>query len=279
MTNGAPEPSYSSAKSTVYVSGQNNQQQPKPSALAPAQPLPAQSGLVGLAMIAVRYRIAVDPAQLVHELALTSRSAEADDIVRAAKHVGLKAKVLREQPFKRLNSVPLPALIGLKDGGYAVLAARMPDGTFRTVNPLNPGAEALTPIALLGRWNGEVILVTRRLGGVGVDPGLFNFKWFLPSIWRYRKPLGHVLGASLFVQLFALITPLFFQIVVDKVLLHRSMSTLIVIVVGLIVMGLFDVILQYLRTYALSHTTSRIDVELGARLFDHLLRFILRPSP
>ena len=272
MTNGAPEPSYSSAKSTVYVSGQTNQQQPKPSALAPAQPLPAQSGLVGLAMIAVRYRIAVDPAQLVHELALTSRSAEADDIVRAAKHVGLKAKVLREQPFKRLNSVPLPALIGLKDGGYAVLAARIPDGTFRTVNPLNPGAEALTPIALLGRWNGEVILVTRRLGGVGVDPGLFNFKWFLPSIWRYRKPLGHVLGASLFVQLFALITPLFFQIVVDKVLLHRSMSTLIVIVVGLIVMGLFDVILQYLRTYALSHTTSRIDVELGARLFDHLLR-------
>jgi subfamily B ATP-binding cassette protein HlyB/CyaB len=84
-----------------------------------------------------------------------------------------------------------------------------------------------------------------------------------------------VLAASLFVQLFALVTPLFFQIVIDKVLVHKGASTLVVVVIGLAVIGLFDVTLQYLRTYALSHTTSRIDVELGARLFDHLLRLPL----
>ena len=95
--------------------------------------------------------------------------------------------------------------------------------------------------------------------------------WFLPSIWRYRRPLGHVLLASLFVQLFALITPLFFQIVVDKVLVHKGMSTLIVVGIGMVSLGFFNVILQYLRTYVLSHTTNRIDVELGARLFHHLL--------
>ena len=59
-------------------------------------------------------------------------------------------------------------------------------------------------------------------------------------------------------------TPLFFQVVVDKVLTHKGYSTLFVLVVGLVVVGLFDVVLQYLRTYALSHTTNRIDVELGA---------------
>jgi ATP-binding cassette, subfamily B, bacterial HlyB/CyaB len=97
-------------------------------------------------------------------------------------------------------------------------------------------------------------------------------RWFLPTIWRYRRPLGHVLAASLFVQIFALTTPLFFQVVVDKVLTHSGYETLFVLVGGLVAIGMFDVALQYLRTYALSHTTNRIDVELGQRLFAHLLR-------
>ena len=103
----------------------------------------------------------------------------------------------------------------------------------------------------------------------------FGLAWFLPSILRYRKALAQVLVASLFIQLCGLITPLFFQITVDKVLVHRSYSTLVMIVVGLAILGVFHVLLQYLRTYVLSHTTSRIDVELGARLFDHLLRLPL----
>ena len=84
-----------------------------------------------------------------------------------------------------------------------------------------------------------------------------------------------MLLASLFVQIFALVTPLFFQVVVDKVLVHKGVSTLFVLVIGLAVMGNFDVVLQYLRTYALSHTTNRIDVELGQKLFHHLLHLPL----
>jgi ATP-binding cassette, subfamily B, bacterial HlyB/CyaB len=68
---------------------------------------------------------------------------------------------------------------------------------------------------------------------------------------------------------------LFFQVIIDKVLLHKGMSTLVGVVIGLLLIGLFDVVLQFLRTYALSHTASRIDVELGSRLFDHLLRLPL----
>ena len=55
-------------------------------------------------------------------------------------------------------------------------------------------------------------------------------------------------------------------------LAHKGYETLFVLIAGLVVIGLFDVVLQYLRTYALSHTTNRIDVELGQRLFAHLLR-------
>src|SRR5690606_24633971 len=80
---------------------------------------------------------------------------------------------------------------------------------------------------------------------------------------------------SLFVQLFALVTPLFFQVIVDKVLVHRSVSTLLVVATGLIAVAAFDVILQYLRTYALTHTASRLDVEFGHRIFDHMMRLPL----
>jgi subfamily B ATP-binding cassette protein HlyB/CyaB len=76
---------------------------------------------------------------------------------------------------------------------------------------------------------------------------------------------------SLFLQLFALATPLFFQVVMDKVLVHRGISTLDVLVCGLVAVVLFETVLSALRTYVFSHTTSRIDVELGSRLYRHLL--------
>src|SRR5439155_6954602 len=72
-------------------------------------------------------------------------------------------------------------------------------------------------------------------------------------------------------QIFALVSPLFFQVVIDKVLVHRSMTTLDVLVIGLVAIGIFETILGILRTYLFSHTTNRVDVELGASLFRHLL--------
>ena len=245
-----------------------------------AEPAPprgerADAGLFSLAMIAGHYRIATDPFQLAHDLGLGARAAVGEDIVRAAKRLGLKSTLLRDARSNRLRTAPLPAIIRLKDGDYRILALRMPDGQLRLANPLTR-AVSIEPVAAVAeQWDGEMVLVTRRWGGTGVDPASFGFQWFLPSIWRYRKPLAHVLIASLFVQLFALVTPLFFQVVIDKVLVHKGFSTLIVVVVGLAVVGLFDVVLQHLRAYALSHTTSRIDVELGGRLFDHLLRLPL----
>ena len=92
--------------------------------------------------------------------------------------------------------------------------------------------------------------------------------------------LGEVLIASFFLQVFGLISPLFFQVVIDKVLVHRGLSTLEVLVIGLAVIAVFEATLGTLRTYLFSHTTNRIDVELGARLYRHLvalpLIFLLR---
>ena len=88
---------------------------------------------------------------------------------------------------------------------------------------------------------------------------------------KYKRLLAEVLLASFFLQLFGLISPLFFQVVIDKVLVHRGVTTLDVLVLGLVIIGVFETVLGALRTYVFSHTTNRIDVILGARLFRHLL--------
>jgi subfamily B ATP-binding cassette protein HlyB/CyaB len=234
----------------------------------------ADSGLSALAAIAGYYRIATRPETLAREYALKGPAA-AEDILRAAGSIGLKARIVKVADMKRLATLPVPAMACLDDGTFAIFGGVNAEGMCRVVNPLGFTSREIPVAELLLLTAGKIILVQRRFAGPGVTRENFGFRWFLPSLWRYRRVFGHVLLASLFVQLFALVTPLFFQVVVDKVLAHRSYSTLIVLVIGLAAIGLFDVVLQYLRTYALSHTTNRIDVELGRRLFRHLLNLPL----
>ncbi|HEV7319267.1 MAG TPA: type I secretion system permease/ATPase [Ensifer sp.] len=231
-------------------------------------------GLKALCLVAGFYRIAAQPEVIAKQLALGGPAAS-DDLLRAAKLVGLKARHVSAVSSARLSALPTPAIACLADGGFAIFAGATSPGELRLVDPATMETREVDAAELLRLTGGCFILLQRKFLGAGASATVFGFRWFLPSIWRYRRSLGHVLIASLFIQLFALVTPMFFQVVVDKVLAHRSYSTLTVLVVGLVTIGLFDVVLQYLRTYALTHTTSRIDVELGRRLFRHLLNLPL----
>jgi subfamily B ATP-binding cassette protein HlyB/CyaB len=236
---------------------------------------PLDAGLRALCGIAAYYRVAADPEHLARELALQDQPANEDEIVRAAMLIGLKAKLIVKVTAKRLATLPTPAIVRVKNGSFQVLGGKNPSGLYRLIDPISHSDQEVPLDLLVKEIGAKVLLVARKAGGAGVNPATFGFRWFLPTIWRYRRPLGHVMIASLFVQLFALVTPLFFQVVVDKVLSHKGYSTLFVLVGGMAAIGVFDVVLQYLRTYALSHTTNRIDVELGQRLFGHLLRLPL----
>jgi len=233
------------------------------------------TGLVALAVIAGHYRVAADPFQLRHDLGLGERSASEGDIVLGARGIGLKARAVTPLSQRRLLGMPLPAMVRSKEGRYAILAAGKVKGQYRLIDPVLRVPREEDAQGVLDWSDGTALLVTRRLGGAGTDPKTFGFTWFLPSIWRYRQALLDVLVASCVVQVFGLITPLFFQLVIDKVLVHNSTSTLVVVVAAMVVLGLFEGVLQYLRTYTLAHTTNRIDVELGRRLFYHLFRLPL----
>ena len=244
-------------------------EQPAP---PPREATPLDPALRALSGVAAYYRIGADPGQMRRELALTDRPADEGDLIRAANRIGLKARLVTGADARRMAALPTPAIVRLRSGAFYVLGGRGPSGLCRLIDPISHAAMDITVEELTRETEGKALLIARRIGGAGIGPKAFGLRWFLPTLWRYRKPLGHVLVASLFVQIFGLTTPLIFQVIVDKVLTHRGYDTLFVMIGALVAIGLFDALLQYLRAYALSHTTNRIDVELGQRLFGHLLR-------
>lgn len=100
----------------------------------------------------------------------------------------------------------------------------------------------------------------------------FGFRWFIPELLKHRKVWRDVLIASFVMQLLALSTPLFTQVVIDKVIVHRTMNTLVVIAVGMLVVNLFTAILSWVRQYLVLHTGNRVDAVLGAAVFEHLFK-------
>src|SRR6266446_359860 len=226
----------------------------------------ADPGLIALATLLRFNGIGADAEQIRHQLG--GASVGTSEMLRVAKDLGLKARLLATN-WSRLAKTPLPAIAVLRDGGFLILG-NVGDKDARIQHPLSPRPTLMPRSELDAIWDGRLVLMTRRSGLLDLSRR-FDFTWFLGAIHKYRHMFGEVLVASFFLQVFALVSPLFFQVVIDKVLVHRSMSTLDVLIIGLVAIGLFETVLAILRTYLFAHTTNRIDVELGARLFRHLL--------
>src|SRR5262245_17934141 len=226
----------------------------------------ADPGLLALVMLSRFHGVGADPEQIRHRLGRGTIGIP--EMLRCAKELGLKARA-RLTPWERLASTPLPAIAALRDGGFLLLG-KVGDGKALVQSPLSPRPIMMTRAEFEAAWDGHLVLMTRRAGLVDLSRR-FDITWFLGAIHKYRRLLGEVLVASFFLQVFALVSPLFFQVVIDKVLVHRTLSTLDVLIIGLVAIAIFETILGILRTYLFAHTTNRIDVELGARLFRHLV--------
>ena len=210
--------------------------------------------------------LGVNPEQIRHQFGNVTIGLP--EMLRCAKAFGLKARV-SATTWARLPATPMPALAALRDGGFLLLGKVAEDKVI-VLEPGRPRPIVMAQAEFEASWDGRLMLMTKR-GGLTDLTRRFDITWFLAAVHKYRRLLSEVLIASFFLQLFALVSPLFFQVVVDKVLVHRSLSTLEVLAVGLVAIALFETTLGILRTYLFSHTTNRIDVELGARLFRHLL--------
>jgi ATP-binding cassette, subfamily B, bacterial HlyB/CyaB len=232
----------------------------------------ADTGLLCFAMLCGFLRKAVDTDQLLHERGRGTEPFTASDLLRAAKRLNIKARH-KQVDVEQLQHLPTPCIVQGADGGFFILGKIIEEnGAIKALvqQPVSHVPELISADVLARCYGGSVILLTTRESLAGANRK-FDITWFVPALVKYRHALRDVLIASFVIQIVALISPLFFQVVIDKVLVHHSMSTLNVLVIGLLVVSLWEVMLGGLRTWLFAHTTTRVDAELGSQLFRHLL--------
>ncbi len=170
---------------------------------------------------------------------------------------------VRKLKFTQITEDKLPLAYRQQNGQFVVLA-RLSGTQALIQSPEADSPQIINKKEIENNWDGEIILLEE--GALR-----FDVSWFIPEFVKHRKLISEVLLFSIMLQLLALATPLFFQVVMDKVLVHRALSTLDVLVVILVIVGIFEVILKGLRDYLFAHTSNRIDIQLGIKLFRHLL--------
>jgi subfamily B ATP-binding cassette protein HlyB/CyaB len=220
------------------------------------------TGILCLVALCRFHQLPVDAAQLAREFGDTL-----DDtgIQRAAKRLGLRVRLVGT-----MHESPLPAIAKHRDGSYFILAQKKND-QYLIHDLREPQPRVLGEDELMAQTSGELILLTRRKNLTDSLQQQFDIRWFIPALLKYKKLFGEVVLASFFLQIFALVTPLFFQVVMDKVLVHNGVSTLDVLAFGFLLVVIFETLLGGIRTYVFSHTTNRVDVELSSSLYRHLL--------
>ena len=238
-----------------------------------------QSGLKALHAVGRHWGLDLSLARLFH-LYGKEREPDAAALVRIAEAEGLKASNRRIDWARLARFQNLtPFLVRLNNGAYFVVlktgvAAAGPGGAEQIVlfNPRAPEAN-LFPIPrdeFLSHWDGEIVLL-KRVYRLEDTNRRFGLGWFVPEIWRQRALLRNVVIAALAMHLLALAVPIFFQIVIDRVLIYLSLSTLVVISIGVVLAILFDSVFNWLRGYFVLRTASRIDIRLARTTFRHLM--------
>ncbi|MBK1812695.1 type I secretion system permease/ATPase [Clostridium sp. YIM B02505] len=192
-------------------------------------------------------------------------------ILKAFKDNDIKAKK-KKYSIDKLQKAVTPAILKLENSYHVLL--KIVDDTIMILNTKSLTIEKLTLETVKSIWNGEIILLKKNNNVLKEE--VFNIKWFLPSILKFKKALLEVIFASLLIQLLSIAFPMIMQVIIDKVLVHRTLSTLNVLCGALVIVTVLDIVLNMSRTYVFTHTTSRIDVILGARLVNHLFRLPLK---
>ena len=236
----------------------------------PAQAFDA--GLVCFVLVAKFLGVAADPEQILHERGRGDAPFSFDELARVSRRLTLIARVKRADQAE-LVKLPAPLLLALADGDTAILLRADENeegGRYLVQRPDAARSEIWSGADMANRFAGSVLLMTSRERIAG-DKRHFDVSWFIPALVKYRKALRDVLIGSFFIQLAGLVSPIFFQLVIDKVLVHQSLTTLDVLAFGLAVVLIFETVLSGLRTWLFSHTTNRVDAELSAALFRHLV--------
>lgn len=230
-------------------------------------PRQIDTALISLVTVAKILGIPADAVQMRRAYVVGTGGMDDITFIRAARDLGMKAKVITAEPEK-FSQLPLPAVVILKNGNYAVVVRAEGDRIIMS-DPYKPQPFSIPLSNLFNAWSQQVILITKRVA-LAETIKKFSISWFIPVVLRYKRILGEVLLVSFILQLFGLVTPLFTQTIIDKVLVHRSLNTLDVLVLAMVVVSIFQVWMTAVRSYLFTNTSNKVDVILSSKLFRHI---------
>ncbi|MBF0093668.1 MAG: peptidase domain-containing ABC transporter [Alphaproteobacteria bacterium] len=231
-----------------------------------------------LVAVAQHHGIPTSVERLVHDHVIPPAELPTEALLRIARRLGLKAKAFRIEwkRLVRLGNV-FPALARLANGNTVVLAGVRPEeGGHPQVAVLDPLADqpevmVIKAEVFLEAWSGELILLKRPFD-LADENQPFGLGWFVGECLRQKSLFRDIAIAALTLNAVGLVTPIFFQLVIDKVLVHHSQATLHVLTIGIVLALIFEALFGYLRQYLLLVATNRIDIRLSTRTFGHLLK-------
>ncbi|WP_394787733.1 peptidase domain-containing ABC transporter [Rhodoferax sp.] len=229
-----------------------------------------------IAALAQHHRLPVNPERLIEDYALVSEEPTPATVLRIATDIGMKAKFDKlTWDSLQVQEGVFPLIARMADGNCVIVMRANVNGD-GMVAVLNPMADNPTEILRLDRakfcafWQGEVFLM-KRLYALPEQNQPFGFRWFIPEILKQKAALRDIAIAAIAMHLLALASPMFFQLVIDKVLVHQSLATLWVLAVGIVIALVFDSLFGFLRQILTLSATNKIDMRLTRRTFAHLL--------
>ncbi len=226
-----------------------------------------QTGLIALELIAKVNGMNIDLRAIVRKYGLTENEITKEELLLIAKDAQFKAKS-KSIALAQCEKYPFPAIFILDNKTFAVaLKINYDRQTALIFIPEEKNPREVSFDEFYGISTGEIIFLSHKLINEQIK---FGFKWFYAEIMRYKRIIAEVLLGSFVVQLFGLVTPLFTQVILDKVIVHRSLSTLNVLGIAFIAVAIFECLLNLARNYIFTHTANKIDAKLGAKLFRHL---------
>ena len=204
--------------------------------------------------------------QLKHVLGVNHSNLSDMQIREAADYIGLKSQVAKIQATE-LNTLPLPVLIEIDNHWKVITQAT--DGSCFLYDPTTQSEQRRELHSDNHLLNYKVILVAdERLSSKEVK---FGLSWFAPSILRQKSQMRDVFFYAIALQIFALVSPMLFENVIDKVLVGRSLSSLHVLAMAMLALALAEPAYSYLRNTVFGHLASQVNAELSGRLYRHLV--------
>ena len=230
-----------------------------------------ETGLVAIEVVSKIHSVSMDMAAIKRRYFIEDELSKAEAL-RILRDHGIRSRLKKLKSVEELLKYPTPLIFISKNNEFHILIGKkdekififdcqekkpreMPSGEFRQL------------------WGGEAIALYPRFTKTEF---FLNMKWLFKEFFKHRPVFTAIISASFFIQLFGLVTPLFIQVIIDKVLAHHALTTLQVVASAFMAILLFDTIMNLMRNYLLYHTANKVDASLGAKVYRHLLSLPFR---